>query len=645
MLREAQADEINIVILHARFESRYFREQYLQRLVSNNLALIRGAHVLLIATRDDAGLYALLALGEKDIALGDMRIVVAGDFPRAVGRVLGAVLYRLLTAGEVVLVESARRAAGPLGDGARQRHQRRPDGRGGPQVGPQAAGAQPERVRGPGPLAALGGGGVGAGGARAGAAAGAQPDPRAAGDRRDHRVVRTLIGVETFGTFSPVIVSLAFLTTGLHWGAAIFAVIVGVGAFVRALLQHVRLQLVARLAILIAVVAGIMAGLTVLGASFGIGALMNVSIFPMVIMSNVIENFTTSQAEFGTREAVRLTINTLGLAALCYLAIETTGLQSVLLAFPELLVGAIVVDVVLGQVARSAAARVRALLRSDAALRPMGSLIERLRRVRREALGLNRRNQEFLLRLNPPRLVALVDHKVQTKEVLARHGLPVPDTFGRYVRQRELRSLGARSRAARRSSSLKPARGAGGEGVVVIAGRRDDRLVKASGAPLRLGDLVAHAADIIAGAFSLSQARDEALLEYRLAPEPVLAAYSPGGVPDVRVVLFRGVPVMAMLRLPTHASDGRANLHVGGVGVGIDLRQRPCRARHLSRSQRRRASRHAAAAVGDSRAALGRDPAARRAQLRRHPARLLGIDIVIDVHLGPVILELNARPG
>jgi len=162
-------------------------------------------------------------------------------------------------------------------------------------------------------------------------------------------IARTVVGIETFGTFSPVIVSLAFLTTGLRWGAAIFAVIVGVGALVRALLQHVRLQLVARLAILIAVVAGIMAALTVVGASFGVGALMNVSIFPMVIMSNVIENFSTSQAEFGTREAVRLTINTLGLAAVCYLAIDTTGLQSMLLAFPELLIGAIAIDIGLGK--------------------------------------------------------------------------------------------------------------------------------------------------------------------------------------------------------------------------------------------------------------------------------------------------------
>ena len=349
MLREAQGDEINVVILHARFESRYFREQYLQRLVSNNLALIRAAHVLLIATHDDAGLYALMTLGEKELALDDMRIVVAGSFPRPVGRVLGAVLYRLVTAGEVVLVHRPAELLGlwemvranvingvPMVEEARKweldplvlnqdmyedlgwwRH--------------VVVAAWARAVRAQVPLQAL-------------TLILVLPVIAAI-----IVVVRTVIGVETFGTFSPVIVSLAFLATGLQWGAAIFAVIVGVGAFVRALLQHVRLQLVARLAILIAVVAGVMAGLTVIGASFGIGALMNVSIFPMVIMSNVIENFTTSQAEFGTREAVRLTVNTLGLAAVCYLAIEPTGLQSLLLTFPELLLVAIAVDIGLGK--------------------------------------------------------------------------------------------------------------------------------------------------------------------------------------------------------------------------------------------------------------------------------------------------------
>ncbi|HEX7407668.1 MAG TPA: 7TM domain-containing protein [Candidatus Binatia bacterium] len=349
MLREAQAEQIDLVVLHAHFESRYFREQYLQRLVDNNLALIRKAHVLLIATHDDAGLYALMTLGEKNLSLGDMRIVISGKFPQAVGKVLGAVLYRLVSAGEVVLVNQPSEILGlwemvranvidgvPMVEEARKWELE-------PLVLNQSVlddlglwrnrvvGAWARAVRAQVPLQALN-------------LILVLPVIAAI-----IVVARTVVGVETFGTFSPVIVSLAFLTTGLRWGAAIFAVIVGVGALVRVLLQRVRLQLVARLAILIAVVAGVMAALTVIGASFGIGALMNVSIFPMVIMSNVIENFSTSQAEFGTREAIRLTINTVGLAAVCYLAIDTTGLQSLLLAFPELLIGSIAIDIILGK--------------------------------------------------------------------------------------------------------------------------------------------------------------------------------------------------------------------------------------------------------------------------------------------------------
>lgn len=272
------------------------------------------------------------------------------------------------------------------------------------------------------------------------------------------------------------------------------------------------------------------------------------------------------------------------------------------------------------------------------------SLIERLRVIRREALGLNRRNQDFVLRLNPPPLVALVDHKVRTKDVLAQHGLPVPETFGRYARHRELPLL-AREVEARPTFVLKPARGAGGEGVLVIAARSGDRLVKTSGASLRVNDLIAHAADIIAGAFSLSQARDEALLEHRLVPEPTLAAYSPGGIPDVRVVVFRGVPLMAMLRLPTRASDGRANLHVGGVGVGIDLKTG--RAVHaIQRDQ-------AIVVHPDTQQPLSaiQTPCWEEILLLAArawdaiPLGYFGIDVVIDRERGPVILELNARPG
>jgi len=349
ILREAQNDEIDVVLLQARFESRYFRELYLQRLVSNNLGLIRKAHLLLIATRDDAGLYALLTLGEKQVKLEDARVVIAGSFLRPVGAVVGVLLHRLVQAGEIVLVNHPTDLLAlwemgranvingvPMVEEARKWDVK-------PLVvGPTAyqelswwrrlvVGAWARAVRAQVPLQALN-------------LILILPIIAAI-----IVITRTLVGLDTFGTFSPVIVSLAFLTTGLRWGAAIFAVIVGLGAVMRAVLQHLRLQLVSRLAILIAMVAGIMAGLTVIGASFGIGALMNVSIFPMVIMSSVIENFSSSQAEFGTREAIRLTLNTLLLAVVCYLSVETTGLQTVVLVFPEVLLAAIAIDIGLGK--------------------------------------------------------------------------------------------------------------------------------------------------------------------------------------------------------------------------------------------------------------------------------------------------------
>ncbi|HVN85079.1 MAG TPA: sugar-transfer associated ATP-grasp domain-containing protein [Candidatus Binatia bacterium] len=272
------------------------------------------------------------------------------------------------------------------------------------------------------------------------------------------------------------------------------------------------------------------------------------------------------------------------------------------------------------------------------------ALIARLRWLRRNVLGINRRNQELVLRYNSPSLIAVVDHKARTKEALAQRGLAVPPTYARCARTAQLGDFYAEC-ARRAEFVLKPARGAGGEGIVVIAGRDGDRFVKLSGARLTPRDLLAHAADILGGAFSLSQTHDEVLIEQRLTTDPALTPYCPGGVADLRVLLLHGVPLMAMLRLPTAASQGRANLHVGGIGVGLHL------------------------ATGAARFAICRDRPLTHHPDTRHPLReirvphwhealrlaaraydaiplgLLGVDIVLADPHGPVILELNARPG
>lgn len=349
IVADARERSISVVFLSASFESRYFREHSLQRLIATNFDAVAEAHLLLVSTRDEAGLYALLQLGEQRVALRDARLVIAGGFPRSVGRVLGAVLYRLVAPGELVLVNPQApllslwgMARANLIDGT-------------PMV--EAASGwdlRPEVIQADDVRALVG---FRRGLVRAWSAAVLAQVPLQAINlilvlpviACIVVIFRSVIGIETFGTFAPVIVSLAFLMTGLTWGIAIFCVIVGLGVVLRGALQWFRIQLVARLAVLIALVSVMMAGLTIAGAYLGVGALLNVSIFPMVIMSNVIENFTTTQVELGTREAIRLTRNTLFVCAACYLTIEWAGLQSIVLSFPEVLVVVIALEIAIGK--------------------------------------------------------------------------------------------------------------------------------------------------------------------------------------------------------------------------------------------------------------------------------------------------------
>ena len=134
-------------------------------------------------------------------------------------------------------------------------------------------------------------------------------------------------------------------------------------------------------------------------------------------------------------------------------------------------------------------------------------MFETLRRLRREALGMNRRNLEFLVPYNPPTLFAVVDYKPGTKKRLVAAGIPVPATYAEVSRQWDLRRLDA-ILAGRTAFVVKPARGAGGGGVVVVAERTGDGFVKASGAVVSRADLVAHCSDILAGAYATSTHSD-----------------------------------------------------------------------------------------------------------------------------------------
>jgi alpha-L-glutamate ligase-like protein len=271
-------------------------------------------------------------------------------------------------------------------------------------------------------------------------------------------------------------------------------------------------------------------------------------------------------------------------------------------------------------------------------------MIRQLQWLSQQVLGINRRNHEFVARYNPRALFQVVDHKSKTKAALAALHIPVAETFTVYRLQRDIRRFVEESRAWS-EFVIKPAQGAGGEGVVIVAARQGETFLTSSGQALSARHLESHLSDILGGVFSLNQRYDEALIERRVHAHPTLAPLSFRGLPDIRVVLLHGVPVMAMLRLATRQSRGRANLHLGGIGVGIDLPS--------GRTTAALAGKRWLATHPDTEQPLAGVKVPEWETVLAIAARCadavalgyIGVDLTLDAERGPLVLELNARPG
>jgi alpha-L-glutamate ligase-like protein len=225
--------------------------------------------------------------------------------------------------------------------------------------------------------------------------------------------------------------------------------------------------------------------------------------------------------------------------------------------------------------------------------------------------------------------------------------MAVPELYGIISNQGEAREFGAIV-GERDSFVIKPAQGSGGDGILVVTGRskrKRNSFRLSSGVLISEAEIAHHISNIISGQYSLSGNPDKALIEYCVRFDPVFAGVSYQGVPDIRVIVYRGYPTMAMVRLPTRASDGKANLHQGAIGVGIDMSSGETLTGVLDNE------------VVDEHPDTGALVAGLHIPhwdfILQSSARgydvtdlgYLGVDMVIDRELGPLILEMNARPG
>lgn len=262
-------------------------------------------------------------------------------------------------------------------------------------------------------------------------------------------------------------------------------------------------------------------------------------------------------------------------------------------------------------------------------------------------LGLNKRNTDYIMRLNPRHLFPRVDDKVVTKKLALDAGMAVPEMYGVISHQSEVRNL-ATIVSAHDSFVIKPAHGSGGNGIVVIVSRskrKRDCYRTASGILMLEEELQHHISNIVSGSYSLGGNPDVALIEYCVKFDPMFAEVSYQGVPDIRVIVYRGYPIMAMVRLPTRTSGGKANLHQGAVGAGIDISSGETLTGVLNDEIVEDHPDTGALIAGlyIPRWGFILQSAARAMEVTG--LGYLGVDIVIDRDRGPLILEMNARPG
>lgn len=185
-------------------------------------------------------------------------------------------------------------------------------------------------------------------------------------------------------------------------------------------------------------------------------------------------------------------------------------------------------------------------------------------------LGINARNGYYIQAYNSRRYFSVVDNKLLTKQLAIEHGIQVPPLYHVVNIEKQNGNLAA-VLSPYDDFVLKPAQGCGGDGIWVFDGRHHERFVRSNGAMNTELELTHHVSSILSGVYSLGGKSDQAYFEYRVKPHRFFDPISYRGVPDIRVIVFRGIPALAMLRLPTRASDGKANLHQGALGLGVDL--------------------------------------------------------------------------
>lgn len=264
-------------------------------------------------------------------------------------------------------------------------------------------------------------------------------------------------------------------------------------------------------------------------------------------------------------------------------------------------------------------------------------------KINKGILGLNARNLLYVNKYNQKSAIQFANNKLKTKHFLSARGIPVPKLYRVIKSHENLNSLDFGSLPG--SIVLKPNMGSQGKGILVFKNRQGSEFHHVNGKVYTEEDIKKHITDILDGRFSMGNVRDTAFFEQLIVNHKDLQKYTWAGLPDIRVIMHNLVPVMAMLRLPTEESGGRANLSQGALGIGLDIASgKPTYINYKNEIINEVPN---YGQFDENFKVPYWDEILNICAKSQYITNLgfLGCDIAIDNNNGPILIEINARPG
>ncbi len=251
--------------------------------------------------------------------------------------------------------------------------------------------------------------------------------------------------------------------------------------------------------------------------------------------------------------------------------------------------------------------------------------------------------RKVIAKYNPQELLETLN-KLDQKVRLAEAGVTVPENYLVMESEEDLDRFREWLKEQRTGFALKPSSGHGGSGIKVIEKRVAGRFITISGKGLDIDDIIRHAGKILKGSFTRGEP-DPAIVERRLILHNSLRELLTPGLLDIRIVVLQGFPLMAMTRLPTRRSMGKANIHQGAIGAGISLSEGRITSATLFRRGVKRHPSSGKQVVGFRFNMWEEILETASMAAEASGFGFVGVDLTMDQDLGVVVLEVNKRPG